>query len=91
MATRTDSPLVFISYSWKPIQNKNKIIDIARKLVSDGITVLLDEWNLAEGQDKYEYMEKMVNDKNVDKVLIFSNKSYTEKANDKKVVLEQKV
>lgn len=84
MATKTDSPIVFFSYSWKPIQNKNNIVDIARKLVSDGITVLLDEWSLSEGQDKYKYMEKMVNDKDVDKVLIFSNKSYTEKANDKK-------
>lgn len=84
MATKTDAPSVFISYSWSPIQNKNRVIEIARKLISDGINVILDEWSLSEGQDKYKFMEKMVNDKDVDKVLIFSNKEYAEKANNKK-------
>lgn len=84
MATNIDTPTVFISYSWNPIHNKNRVLEIARKLISHGINVILDEWSLSEGQDKYKYMEKMVNDENVDKVLIFSNKSYMEKANNKK-------
>ena len=84
MATKTNNPTVFISYSWEPIQNKNQVVDIAKKLLADGIDVILDEWSLVEGQDKYDFMEKMVNDKSVTKVLIFSNKTYMEKANDKK-------
>lgn len=83
MATSIDAPKVFISYSWQPISNRQKTISLAERLENEGVNVIIDEWNLAEGQDKYQFMEQMVNDPNVKRVLIICNKEYTEKANSK--------
>lgn len=83
MASSLDAPKVFISYSWKPATNKQKTISLAERLENEGVHVILDEWNLAEGQDKYQFMEKMVNNPDVKRVLIICNKEYTEKANKK--------
>ncbi len=41
----------------------------------------MDICDLKEGQDKYAYMERMVADPEVTHVLVFSDKSYAEKAN----------
>ncbi len=40
--------------------------------------------DLKEGHDKYAFMEQMVTDPNVSKVLIVSDKSYAEKADSRK-------
>ena len=74
---------IFVSYSWKPISNKNKVIDLAERLSNDGIHVILDDWDLKEGQDKYSFMEQMVNDQSISKVLLICNKEYSEKANQR--------
>jgi hypothetical protein len=74
---------VFISYSWKPISNKTKTQNLAERLTNDGVHVVFDDWDLKEGQDKYQFMEQMVNDPSVSKVLLVCNKEYAEKANKK--------
>ncbi len=74
---------VFISYSWKPISNKITVTELAERLTNDGIHIILDDWDLKEGQDKYHFMEQMVNDETVDKVLLVCNKEYAQKANKK--------
>jgi hypothetical protein len=79
----TELKKIFISYSWKPYTNKQKVIELAERLTNDGIHVILDDWDLKEGQDKYHFMEQMVNDETVDKVLLISNKEYAMKANSK--------
>lgn len=71
---------VFISYSWKV---QEKVIELAERLLSNGIDVILDVYDLKEGQDKYAFMEQSVNDPSVDKVLIICDRSYMEKANDR--------
>lgn len=76
-------PKIFISYSWKPLENKLKVEEIAQRLSLDGIHVILDEWDLKEGQDKYHFMEQMVNDDTITKVLLFCNTEYAKKANQK--------
>ncbi len=75
---------VFISYSWKPRSNKIIVTELAERLTNDGIHIVLDDWDLKEGQDKYHFMEQMVNDETVDKVLLVCNKEYAQKANKKK-------
>lgn len=75
------SPKVFISYSWHPEENKRRVEDLARRLMDDGVYVVIDIWDLHAGQDKNMYMEQMVSDASVDKVLIICNKEYAEKAN----------
>lgn len=78
------SPKIFISYSWKPIHNKLKVLQLAERLSSDYIHVIIDEWDLKAGQDKYQFMEQMVNNDEVSRVLLICNKDYAEKANSKK-------
>jgi hypothetical protein len=74
------TPKVFISYSWT---FEKFVIELAERLTSDGIYVVLDKYELKEGQDKYVFMERSVTDPSIDKVLIVSDKSYTEKANSR--------
>lgn len=84
MATESNAPKIFISYSWHPFQNKNKVIKFAERLTSDGVHVIIDDWDLKEGQDKYIFMEQMVNNPDVKRVLLICNKEYADKANKKK-------
>lgn len=72
---------VFISYSWTSEEHKEKVNQLADALISYGVEVVVDIYDLKPGQDKYEFMEKIVNDPSVDKVLIISDKVYSEKAN----------
>lgn len=75
---------VFISYSWTNREHEKWILDLATRLSEDGIHVLLDKWDLIEGQDVYNFMEKMVKSDGVDKVLIICDSGYVEKADDRK-------
>lgn len=77
-------PKVFISYCQQPESNKIKVLQLAERLTRDGIYVVIDEWDLHNGQDKNVFMEQMVNDEAVDKVLLLINKNYAEKANSRK-------
>jgi hypothetical protein len=77
-------PKVFISYSWKPTHNKLKVLQLAERLSADYVHVIIDEWDLKEGQDKYQFMEQMVNNPEVNRVLLICNKDYADKANAKK-------
>ncbi|MGY3314655.1 hypothetical protein ACV242_003151 [Peribacillus simplex] len=75
---------IFISYSW----TNEKIIkwvrdDLATRLMDDGIEVVLDQWDLKEGHDIYEFMESMVNDPTINKVLVVCDKGYKQKANER--------
>ncbi len=80
---KTSVPKVFISYSWKPSDNKEKTILLAKRLVENGVDVIIDVWNLKEGQDKYIFMEQMVNSDDINRVLIVCNQAYCEKANSR--------
>ena len=59
-------PKVFISYSWS---SDALVLDLAQRLVSHGVDVVLDKWELKEGNDKYKFMERCVNDADITKVL----------------------
>lgn len=52
--------------------------------MSDGVDVVLDVWDLSEGDDKYAFMERMVTDELVTHVLVFSDAEYTAKADARK-------
>jgi len=80
----TTPPKAFISYSWSTPGHRNRIRSYAERLVSDGVEVVLDQWDLSEGQDKNSFMEKMVTDKSVSHVLIFSDQEYAQKADNRK-------
>lgn len=71
-------PKVFISYSWN---RTDDVLAIAERLVSDGIEVVIDRWNLHFGHSLTHFMEQSVADDTIDKVLIFSDSEYAKKAN----------
>ncbi|HUC81036.1 MAG TPA: SEFIR domain-containing protein [Flavisolibacter sp.] len=76
----TATPKVFISYSWTNPEHEDWVINLAERLVSDGVDVIIDKWNLREGQDKYTFMESMVKSEDINRVLIVLDKKYSEKA-----------
>lgn len=76
-------PRVFISYSWSSPQHERWVLDFAERLFGDGIFVVLDKWELKEGQDKHVFMEKMVNDPDINKVLVICDKKYQTKADNR--------
>lgn len=70
--------LVFISYSRVKLDYVRSIVD---RLCGDGVQVIFDQYDLKHGNHLTPYMEQAVNNPDVDYVLVFSDKSYTEKAN----------
>ncbi len=79
-----EKPKVFISYSWHPKENQIRVQQLAERLSSDGVHVIIDIWDLQDGQDKNKFMEQMVANPDVKKVLLICNKEYAEKANARK-------
>lgn len=74
-------PKVFLSYSWTSLGHENWVRELAERLRSDGVDAVLDKWHLREGQDKNLFMEQMVTDPQVKKVLCICDRAYVEKAN----------
>jgi hypothetical protein len=79
-SSAVEQPRAFISYSWTSQEAADRIRLLAERLVSDGVDIVLDQWELREGQDKFAFMEKMVNDPTVTHVLALSDKRYAERA-----------
>ncbi len=81
MGEENNIPKVFISYSWSSREHENWVLQLAERLISDGVEVILDKWDLREGQDNTSFMEQMVTDENVTKVLAICDGKYADKAN----------
>lgn len=79
-----ENPKVFISYSWYPEENKIRVQRLAERLMQDGVNVILDIWDLKHGHDKYVFMEQMVKDPDIKKVLVICNEDYALKADARK-------
>jgi hypothetical protein len=75
---------VFVSYSWTSESHKKWVLDLSERLSADGVHVILDEWDLKPGHDKYTFMEQMVTDESVKKVLVICDKAYQAKADGRK-------
>jgi len=73
-------PKAFISYSWTSPEHEAWVIGLAERLMQDGVDIVLDKWDLKEGQDKYAFMEKMVTDNDISKVLVVCDRLYADKA-----------
>jgi hypothetical protein len=74
------NPKVFISYSWSSPTHQQWVIDLGENLIASGIEVVLDKWDLKPGQDSIAFMESMVTDTTIDKVLIICDRTYAERA-----------
>lgn len=71
---------IFISYSWGNSEHQEWIVNLATRLMNDTVDVVLDRWSLKDGHDIFSFMEEMVKSEEIFRVLIISNKKYTEKA-----------
>ncbi|MBO8131928.1 MAG: TIR domain-containing protein [Candidatus Marinimicrobia bacterium] len=78
------NPKVFISYSWSSHQHEQWVINLAKELRQAGVDVILDKWDLKEGHDAIAFMEKMVTDPEIKKVIIVSDRVYAQKADSRK-------
>lgn len=76
-------PSAFLSYSWTSDEYADKVEQFARDLNDAGVHIVLDQWDLVEGQDKYAFMERCVTDPAIDKVLILIDPRYTERADSR--------
>jgi len=76
-APRPTHPKVFISYSWT---SQERAVDLANRLLDSGVDVVIDVYDLKEGMHKYAFMQRIVNDPSIEKVLILCDKAYKEKA-----------
>lgn len=83
MSATTEHPKVFISYSWTSVEHEQFVMDLATALRNHGVDAILDKWDLKPGQDKYVFMESMVVDTEVLKVLVLCDRKYQEKANNR--------
>src|SRR6266545_4672992 len=73
-------PKTFISYAWTSPTHQNWVLDLANQLRENGVDVTIDKWDLREGHDAIAFMEKMVTDPEIKKVIIVLNRTYAEKA-----------
>lgn len=82
-STEQITPKVFVSYSWTSDEHVEWVLDLAQRLVGNGVDVVIDRWDLKAGQDKFQFMERMVLDPTIAKVLVVCDKGYAEKANNR--------
>lgn len=80
MSMDLPTPKIFISYAWTDESHQEWVIAFAERLIGDGVDVVLDVWDFKEGHDKFAFMERMVSDKSVTKVLAICDRKYAEKA-----------
>lgn len=78
------TPKLFVSYCWSSPDHEQWVIDLATELTQSGVEVVLDKWDLKEGHDAVAFMEKMVTDSSIKKVLIVCDRAYAEKADGRK-------
>jgi hypothetical protein len=78
------TPRVFISYNWGTETHLSWVMQLAERLVANGIDVLIDKWELKPGDDKFVFMERMVQDESIDYVLMLLDKEYKEKADSRR-------
>ncbi len=75
-----DVPKLFVSYSWSDTGHEQWVVNLAAELRESGVDVILDKWDLREGHDAVAFMEQMVTDPEIMKVVIICDKKYAAKA-----------
>ncbi len=74
-------PKLFISYCWSSTEHEEWVLRLGTELRENGVNVILDKWDLKEGNDANAFMEKMVSDEEIKKVILVIDDQYREKAN----------
>jgi len=74
------TPKVFVSYAWTSEAHKTTVRIWAERLLASKVDVVLDVFDLKEGQDLHKFMERTVGDPSVTHVLVISDQNYATKA-----------
>lgn len=77
----TMTPKAFISYSWSTSEHEKWVIQFAEELTSQGVIIVIDKWDLQKGGDSNAFMESMVTDDTITKVIMVCDKVYADKSN----------
>src|SRR5882757_4460728 len=80
----TAAPKAFISYSWSSPDHQQWVLDLATHLRENGVDVIFDKWDLKEGDDAIAFMERIVTDDSIEKVVVILDRVYAEKADGRK-------
>ncbi|SEH23199.1 toll/interleukin-1 receptor domain-containing protein [Selenomonas sp. KH1T6] len=77
------TPRVFISYSWTSEEYKQYVLNLVSALRKNGVDTIIDDYDMSPGDDKYVFMERIVSDESIDKVLILCDEGYKRKADSR--------
>lgn len=75
-------PKVFISYTHEDEAHKNWVRVLAERLVTDGVDVILDQWDLRGGMDITKWIEDGIGSS--ERVLVVLTPEYRKRANKRK-------
>ena len=84
LKAKMENPKLFVSYSWSSPEHEDWVLTLAAELRENGVDITLDKWDLKEGHDANAFMEKMVTDPEIKKVILVCDKIYAEKADKRK-------
>ena len=73
------APTVFVSYSHDGEEHSDWVLQLASRLRSNGVDVILDRWDLSLGQDLATFVEKGLTSSH--RVLCICSQEYVDKAN----------
>ena len=79
LTNETTPPRVFVSYSHDSDEHKGWVLQLATRLMSNGVDVVLDQWSLSLGRNLPLFMESGLTSS--ERVLVVSSSSYVTKAN----------
>lgn len=77
----SETPRVFISYSWDSDDHKAWAKTLADRLIANGVDVILDQYDCPPGTNFPYFMEQSV--EKSDKVLLILTENYKQKADDR--------
>ena len=80
-ADKNETVKVFISYSWDNEEYKQWVMNLAKRLRSDGIEAILDQWEIALGDPLTHFMEEKIEASEY--VLIICTPGYREKSRER--------
>ena len=72
-------PKLFISYCWSSPEHEDWVLRLGTELRENGVDVILDKWDLKEGNDANAFMEKMVADEEIKKVILVIDEQYSDR------------
>jgi hypothetical protein len=75
-------PKTFLSYAWESDEHRNWVRDLATRLRSNGVDVMLDQWALHPGDELPQFMEGAIRDN--DYVLLVCTPYYAKRSNQRR-------